>query len=293
MKSRSSYPTIAVVAGCGTLSSLGAIKLFECLESEQIPIDMLVGCSGGALACALWSSGLDAAKLFEELVSKKKLKVFEQLDYRTIMNVMHLPLSVDKSHGFIHSNRLQELYLELFGTKRVEDLRTKTIIQATNMETGQGVALEKGLLAEAAYASTALFPFLPPIAHGGLWLGDGGYSSPLPILEAVKRNPDIIIAISMHTHLKEKPKNYIDHIFYFLSGTNRTIEANQRALAIVAHVGEIVFIDVRFDRVIKLWDQHEIPYIFETCRQAVAKQKQEILDTIAFVAEKKRQQNGR
>lgn len=281
------HPTIAVVAGCGTLSSLGAIKLFEYLESVNIPIDMLIGCSGGALACALWGIGLDATQLFQEFVVGRKLKLFNQFDYRTLLNTLHLPISLDKSHGFINPTKMKELYFEIFGKTRIEDLKTKTVIQATDMETGQGVPLEKGLLAEAVYASSALYPFLPPIAHQDRWLVDGGYSSPLPILEAVKRSPDIIIAISMHTVLKEKPQNYIDHIFYFLSGTNRTIEANQRALAIAAYTGEIIFIDVRFDRVIKLWDQHEIPYIFETCEQAVAKQKQEILDTIAYVIENK------
>ena len=44
---------VAVVIGSGSVKCAAALGLFKVLARESIPIDMVVGCSGGALYAAL------------------------------------------------------------------------------------------------------------------------------------------------------------------------------------------------------------------------------------------------
>lgn len=274
-------PKVAVVAGSGALTSLGAVEIFHLLEEEGIPVDFTVGSSGGALACALWACELDiTSTIAQALEDMHEDNIFQTFNYRTIFNTLNLPVKVQRSDALLRNEKIRALYRKIFGDRRVEDLRRPLWVHATNIENGEGVRVKKGLVADAIYASTALYPFFPPIYINGKWLADGGYSAPLPVLDAVRWGADIVIVMAVHLKLPQMPKTFIDQVFYFLSLAGDTIESHQRALSVTTHHEEIIFIDVPFNRVIKLWDQHEIPDIMKTCKAAVAKRKLEILDLI-------------
>jgi len=50
-------PRIGVVIGGGGLKCLAAVSLFEFLNEKDIDVDLLVGCSGGAIMAALYGAG--------------------------------------------------------------------------------------------------------------------------------------------------------------------------------------------------------------------------------------------
>ena len=54
---------------------------------------------------------------------------------------------------------------DLVGDRRIEDLPIKTVVQVTDMETGLGMVLTEGSLAQAMYASSALTPFSSTHLH--------------------------------------------------------------------------------------------------------------------------------
>jgi NTE family protein len=72
------------------------------------------------------------------------------------------------------------------------------------------VVLERGLVCDALYASSALFPILPPIQIDGRWVRDGYYTSPLPVSEAVKHDMDVIIALTFFDPIDTGADNYVD-----------------------------------------------------------------------------------
>ena len=54
-------PGVALVIGSGGVKCAAAIGLQRCLNQEQIPIELVVGCSGGAIYAAAIALGHDPA----------------------------------------------------------------------------------------------------------------------------------------------------------------------------------------------------------------------------------------
>ena len=87
--------------------------------------------------------------------------------------------------------------------------------------------------------------FLPPIFINGHWFVDGGYSVALPVLQAVSRGVDIIIAVDFQSGVKSlQPTNYAEYFLNFIGKTVRNAVHFQNSLAIDMHHYEIIFIEV-------------------------------------------------
>jgi NTE family protein len=85
------------------------------------------------------------------------------MDYRALLGLAKLPFGkFDMRSGLLRPKKYRSLLEETFGETRIEDLHPKVLLQATDVSTGEGVILDKGLVRDALYASSALFPLLPP-----------------------------------------------------------------------------------------------------------------------------------
>lgn len=275
-------PTLAVVLGSGGVKAFSALALFEFLDEAEIAPDWLIGCSGGAVMAALGATGHSTARMQEMVPELLAPEIFSSRDYRALLSLAGGPLSrFDVSRGLLKPDGLRALNRKVWGATRLEDLPTKTLLQVTDFYTAQGQALERGLLADVVYASCALYPALPPICIEGRWFVDGGFTSPCPVLEAVKRQADIIIALTIETKFSRPPENFLQMMTYGQSHCANHLIRNQMTTAINLHHYEIIQINVRFDRNIEFWNFAEIPFIFDTGRQAVAAKKEAILSAIA------------
>lgn len=274
-------PTIAVVLGSGGIKTFAAVALFEFLERAGISADLLIGCSGGAIMTGLHTLGYSPARMLELIPKLLSRDLFSKVDYRALLGIPRLPFGkFDFSCGILKPEGVRAIYRRLFGEQRLEDLPTKTLLQVTDFHTGEGFALEQGLLADAIYASGASYPALPPLRLEGRWLVDGGFSSPCPLLEAVKRHVDVIIALSIETRLSAEPKSYVEMFNYGQSMCANTLIRNQMATAIALHHYEIIQINVRFTTPIEFWDVDKVPEVIEAGRIAVEAKGREILSAI-------------
>ncbi|MFN0088281.1 MAG: patatin-like phospholipase family protein [Blastocatellia bacterium] len=277
----SARPTIAVVTGSGGIKTFGAVALYEFLREEGIVPDLLVGCSGGALLTGLVVMGYSPAQMLDLIPELIRPELFSTIDYRSLLGIPRLPFGrFDLARGILKDDQVRAAHRRLFGETRLEDLRPATLIQATDFHTGEGVALERGLLADAISASGAFFPALPMIEWEGRWLTDGAYSSPCPVLEAVRRNIDIIIAVSIETRFDPKPQGLVDLFNLTQYLCSNTLIRNQMATAIRLHHYEIIQINLRFDRPVEFWQFDAIPFVLETGRKALAARKSAILSAI-------------
>lgn len=274
-------PTVAVVTGSGGLKAFAAIALYEFLDENGIETDLLVGCSGGAIMAALRAMGYSPAEMKELIPQLLNKDLFKQIDYRVLLGIPRLPFGkYDFSSGIIKPGGIQSIHRKLFGETRLEDLPVKTLLQVTDFHSGEGYALERGLLRDAVYASGASYPALPPINIDGRWLVDGGFCSPCPVLEAVKRQIDVIIAVTLETRIEEEPKNYVDLFNYGQSLCANQLVRSQFRTAINLHHHEIIQINVRFNRPVEFWEIEAVPFILETGRNAVEARKFEIFSAI-------------
>jgi len=275
-------PKVGVVLGGGGLKSLAAIALFEFLGEAKIGIDLLIGCSGGSIVAALHGAGYDSAQMRDLITQVSSKDLFKNIDYRSLANIARLPFGrFDKSCGIIKSDRIQKVYRQIFGDLRLEDLQPKTILQVTDFETGEGLLLTSGLVAETVYASGALFPILPPICIDGKWFMDGGYSSNVPVMEAVKHNMDVIIALVLQEDLAQDPHGFLECFFTVQKTLTRALVRSQISLSVELHHHEIVIINVPFEKYVQVWDVNEVPSILDAGRKAVDQKKEEILSVIS------------
>ena len=85
---------IALVLGAGSLKGFAHIGVIKILESNKIPIHMIVGTSAGSAVGSLYAYGMDAFSL-------QKLSFSVQKD--DIVDLLYIP-----SNGFIKGEKLEE-----------------------------------------------------------------------------------------------------------------------------------------------------------------------------------------
>lgn len=208
-------------------------------------------------------------------------KLFTKVDLRSVSSLAGVGWgNFDHTSSILKPQRLKNFLQRTFGDMQLEDLRPKTVVQATNVETGEGLVLSRGLVREAVYASTAFFPMLPPIRREGRWLGDGVYSAPVPVAEAVKRRMDVIITLDFHERPTHPPRGFGNVFRHHIDNIVRSLVYTQMHQAIEAHHYEIIPICIEFDHTINLRDAHEAPVILEAGARAVIENKDAILAAV-------------
>ena len=272
---------IGLVLGSGGIKCFAAISILKFLKKNNIPIDLVVGCSGGSIVATMWGAGYSPEQI-EENVSKLINKdLFKKVNYRSILSVLNFPYGkFDKTSGFYNPSRLQKLYHSFYNDLKLEDLNPKIVLQTYDYVKRKGLILEEGLVADAVYASGASYPIFPPIKINNKLLIDGACASPLPVLEAVNRNMDVIIAVSFYEEPDPEPNGFLNALFHHTRGIFYNLTKSQTAFAIDIHHHEIILIRITFDRMIKLWEIKELPYILKTGEKIIEQKKEEIFNAI-------------
>jgi len=274
-------PKIGVVLASGNIKAFSAIPLFEFLETEQIKPDSLIGCSGGSIVAAAFGSGMSAAEVQSKTHQFLDKRLFAKRDLRSLMGMYNLPFGrFNKTSGFIKPDRILNLYHDVFGDRKLEDFPTRTLFQVTEYDTGLGKIIDHGPVAEAIYASGAIFPILPPIEIDGTYYVDGFFTSSLPVMEAVKRRMDVIIALVFEDPIHPAPRSFLSCFNNIYKMQSAALTRYQTAMAIDLHDHEIIVIKVPFSRTIKMWETDAVPNIIEVGRKAVEAKKREIFSAI-------------
>lgn len=270
-------PKVAVVLGGGGIKPYSAIPLISFLESQKIPVDLLVGCSGGSIMVSLWASGYTTDQMLYEVAPRLKKSTFKA-NWKAFLSIANLPTGrMDKESALVHAGPIQKFMKELWGDTRLEDLKTKTILQVTDFQTGEGIGLEYGLLADCVYASSAIYPLLPAIKIGNRWLFDGAYTAPVPILQAIKHNVDIIIVVDFLEKVQADPHGIFENLMHTGKLNAKTIAENQMALSIDLHHSEVIYMKVEFEKFISFWEIEKFPQILEAGEKALGKIKDEFM----------------
>lgn len=272
-------PKIGVVLSGGGLRAFAAFELFEFFEQAHIPIDLLIGCSGGSLAAVSKGLGLTVKEMRSKVVNLLAKEDFN-IDYGMLLKFIVSPIdSFNPQKGLFKKEPLIEAMGKLTNGCNFDALAIPTILQATNVQTGRGQMLKEGDLVKSLYASCALLPFLGPIQIDEAWYADGLFSNNMPILEAINRGMDIIIAMDFNS-ISFPMTSFSDYFSVFSYYTVRSMICNQNTIAIDAHHHEIVFIDVPFERSVEFWEVDKLPFVYQCGKQAVEKHQEEIINAI-------------
>jgi NTE family protein len=184
--------TAFVLSGGG---SLGAVQvgMLMALAERDIRPDLLVGTSAGAVNAAFVARyGGDAPAL------KKLAHLWAGLRRRDIFPFEPLGhvRAVRGSRPALFSNRALRQLLSLhLGEAELEHARIPLCVVATDLLSGQEVALSSGTMVEAVLASTAIPGVLPPVSHQGRTLVDGGLADHAAISQAIARGADRVYVL--------------------------------------------------------------------------------------------------
>jgi predicted acylesterase/phospholipase RssA/CRP-like cAMP-binding protein len=156
---------VGLVLSGGGARSYAHLGVIRALEEAGIPIDLVGGTSMGALIAAEYALGWD-----EQTRRQQSRSLFTSpFDYT-------VPI-VALAAGRRPAQKLQDA----FGSTDIEDLWLPYFCVSSNLTRAEAVIHRTGRLWQSIRASSSLPGLLPPVAHQGDWLVDGGLLNTLPV----------------------------------------------------------------------------------------------------------------
>lgn len=223
---------IGLVLSGGTAKGLAHIGILKVLEEEKVPVEYVTGTSMGSIIAGMYSVGYTPKEIEEIATSMDWMGLFsdkiERKDKGAIRNSIEdknstvvpmknfmpkLPSGV--IGGKTASQRLNELF---YGALRIQDFRKfprKFAAVATDLESGEGVMIDKGSIATAIRESLSLPSIFAPIRDGKRLYVDGGVVRNLPVQDVKVLGADYTIGVNVgdgFTKRDESKMNLIDVI---------------------------------------------------------------------------------
>ena len=187
MASNKDKPRVALVIGSGSVKCAAAIGLKKVLEREHIAVDMVVGCSGGAIYAALIALGWSVERATEATL---KMWTNEVTGKRNLRGILQLALpklfKFDETFGLIDDSLINRRFHEGFENATFADTRIPLFVTATDFYTGEQVVVSEGKIEDGVRASISIPYIFPPKKLNDRFLIDGYQSDPLPIGVAIK-----------------------------------------------------------------------------------------------------------
>ncbi len=179
-------PKIALVLGGGAARGFAHVGVIRALEQEKIPISMIIGTSVGSLIGAIYANDLNSFELEWSAFALNKDDLF---DYG-ILNAF-------TGMGLAEGVKLEEFVKTKIFTANIENLKLPFAAVAVDLHRGTRVVLDRGSVAKAVHASSAIPGVFEPVDHQNRLLIDGGVLDNIPIAVAREKGADIVIAVDI------------------------------------------------------------------------------------------------
>ena len=211
-------PKLGLVLSGGGARGAAHLGVLQVLEEMRIPVDFVTGTSMGSVVGGLYAAGLSPAEVDETIQSVDWVNVFadkpdrqdlsfrRKQDDRNFLTNLRLGLknwSLFIPSGVVEGQKLdfllRSMTLDSNGLARIENLPLPFRAVATDIETGEQVVFDKGLLAVAQRASMSIPAAFSPVVIDGRVLVDGYVANNLPINVAQDLGAESIIAVDIST----------------------------------------------------------------------------------------------
>lgn len=204
---------VALVLGGGSARGLAHIGVLKVLEREEIPIDMIVGTSMGALIGAAYSIG----RSIEFMETKAHGFTANKLLDATIPTM-----------GLLAGGKLESSIREMLDDKGFEDCKIPFAAVTTNIETGEEVVFRKGDLVKVVRASCSWPGIFNPVKIDGKKLVDGGIKHSVPTKIARDMGAGYILAVDVGFCVKRGPvRNIFQMILQAFQITGEELNRHQ------------------------------------------------------------------
>jgi NTE family protein len=240
------------------------VGVLKVLEELQIPVDVIVGTSAGAIVASAYASGLPLSEIESEMFTLRTAMLFNDVNRNEKplhdklsdsinyigpeigVKGLSLALPMGVVAGVSVEAVLRRLTLRQ-RTNNFDELPIPFRAVATDLVSSEMVVIDHGNLAVAVRASMAIPAALTPVELDGRLLVDGGLSRNLPVDVARSLGADVIIAIDIGTPLLTRKEivslfSVSDQITRILTNTNvsKSIsELGPRDLLITPDLGKV------------------------------------------------------
>lgn len=208
-------PRIGLVLGGGGARGGAHVGVLKALAEQNIPIDYVAGTSMGAVVGSLFAVGLSPAEIEE---------IFRNMDWDDLFNDhperpdrifrrkqdasdAYLPLEWGWRGGLVMPNGIiagqkfsfafRDRCLYLSGYQGFDNLAYPFRAVATDLQTGQLFAADRGNLLKMVRASMSIPGVFPPVRWGEHSLVDGYLNRNVPVDVCLDMGADIIIAVDV------------------------------------------------------------------------------------------------
>lgn len=189
---------IALVLGAGASKGFAHIGVLKILETNKIPVHMIVGTSVGSVIGSFYAYGLNAFEL------QKLSFSIEQKD------IVDLTIP---DNGFIKGEKLEEFVNKTLKNTPMEKLKIPFYAVATEIQNGQETVFGRGNTGQAVRASCSTPGIFRPVKIGDRMYVDGGVVSPVAVDAAKRLGADVVIAVDISASAEwTSPRNTIETI---------------------------------------------------------------------------------
>ena len=184
---------IGLALGSGAAKGWAHIGVINALERAGIEIDVVAGCSVGALVGSAYVN--NRLGVMEKWVSAVR--------YWDVIRLMDLSW---QRGGLLRGDRVFSHIRQLIPNELIEGCNKPFGVVASNLSTGRELWLTEGDLHQAVRASCSMPGLLPPVGYNGYWLVDGAVVNPVPISLTRALGADIVIAVDLQhdAHLMQQ-----------------------------------------------------------------------------------------
>jgi len=225
---------IALVLGAGSSKGFAHVGVLKILESNKVPIHMIVGTSVGSAVGSLYAYGFDAFSL---------QKLSFSIQQEDIVDLLYLP-----NNGFIKGEKLEEFINKSINYTPMEKLKIPFYAVATDLEKGQEIVFAKGNTGTAVRASCSIPGIFRPVRISDKIYVDGGVVSPVAVDVAKKNGADVVIAVDISSGIERiQPEGTIEtilqsiNIMYSKLGFIQLSKADVVIRPKVGHIGSADF----------------------------------------------------
>ncbi len=181
---------VALVLGAGAAKGFAHIGVLKILETNRIPVHMIVGTSAGSFVGCLSAYGYDAYQLQRIAIGIEKGEIAD--------------LTVP-DNGFIKGEKLEEYVNRTLRNTPIEKLRVPFYAVATDIQSGQEVVFGRGNAGAAVRASCSIPGVFRPARIGDRVYVDGGVVSPVAVDAAKRLGADVVIAVDVSADVGAPP----------------------------------------------------------------------------------------
>jgi NTE family protein len=228
-------PRVGLALGGGGARGFAHLGVLRVLEQEKIAVDLVVGTSVGSLIGAFYADSgrvLDA-ELLALAVTREDL-----FDYGPLAFL---------SGGLAKGEGIETFLRKHLRHQAIEEFAVPFGAVATELRTGRTVVFDRGAVAPAVRASSAIPGVFAPVEIGGVTYVDGGVTDPVPAHVARSRGAELVIAVAIPPAVPpEPPRNPVAvayHAVALMAAEIGRLRAAEADVVIEPAVGDVAYDD--------------------------------------------------